>query len=88
MPILMNKDKKTAISVILGKMGDGSESGGTGYRKEGEEQGPRSDSSTAKSGAVQKLMNSIEHRDPEGMRSALETFIELCIGDTDGDDGQ
>lgn len=85
MPILMNKDKKRAITIIMDKMSGGSESGGTGYDKHEGPEEIRSDSSTAKAGAVSKLLSAIEHRDPEGMRSALETFIECCRGDDDGD---
>lgn len=81
MPILMNKDKKTAVRVILGKMGQGTESGGTGYKKEKEIEGPSSDTKTAKDGTMQKFLTAVEAKDTGSMAAALEAFFSLCDGD-------
>lgn len=85
MPLPTMTEKKRAITVIMQKMkgGAGTENGGTGYEKKGEEGGdkPRSDSSVAKSGAMQRFLSAVESKNPDDMASALETFYELCSGE-------
>jgi len=77
----MNRDKKHTVGIILGKMSGGTESGGTGYMPMGENDSVRQETGTAKKAAVQRLLSAIEHRDPEGIQAALETFMELCSGE-------
>lgn len=85
MPMLMHKDKKNAIRGIISRMSDGTESGGSGYKKEKEEEGPATDASTAKSGAMQKFLSAVESKDTKSMAGALETFFTLCQDDSESE---
>lgn len=79
----LERNRKSAVKIILGRMSDGTESGGSGYGRVegGEEDYMKRETGTAKKAAVQRLMTSIEHRDIEGIQLALETFMGLCDGD-------
>lgn len=85
MPILMNRDKKNAVSVILGKMSGGTESGGTGYGPPEPKDTAKEDKSAAKRAAVDSLFSALERKDSSAGVSALETFIDLCSGEDYGD---
>lgn len=74
----LDREKKRAITVIMERIGAGSESGGTGYKKTGETEETRSDTSAAKSGAMHRFLTAVKDENPDEMASALETFYELC----------
>jgi len=88
MPIpLQNKDRKRAITVIMSKI-NGAGPSEEPYSPLSEKGGEiKTDTGTAKKTAAQKLMNSVEHRDIEGLQSALETMISLCMSDDDSGEG-